>query len=129
MKMNFILKISFVLMIGLLAYSCGKDDDPVDPCDSITGTYNGDVKAIINNSCAYFGCHDGSNGNIPEESRDYTTFEGMASATSSGKFNTRVLVTKNMPNPDFTPDDKPQELTTAQLQIMQCWHDAGYPEG
>ena len=127
--MNYIIKISIVLMVGLLAYSCGDDDTVVDPCDAITATYNGDVKAIINNSCAYFGCHNGSNGNIPESARDYTTFAGMAASVADGSFNTRVLEVQNMPNPDITPDDKPQELTAAQLVIIQCWHDAEYPEG
>lgn len=129
MKMNYIIKISFALMIGFLAYSCGDDEEPIDPCDSVTATYNGDVKAIINNSCAYFGCHDGSNGNIPEEARDLTTYAGLVASTTNGKFKTRVIDVKNMPNPDITPDDKPQELTAAELQIMQCWHDAAYPEG
>lgn len=123
------LNISFVLMIGLLAYSCGDDESPVDSCDGVTATYEGDVKGIINSSCAYSGCHDGANGSIPEEARDLSTYAGMVGSTSSGKFKTRVIDVMNMPNPDFTPDDRPQELTAAQLEILQCWHDAGYPEG
>lgn len=128
MKMNYIVKLSFIMLIGLLAYSCG-DDEEMDPCDDITATYNGDVRPIIINSCAYFGCHDGSNGGIPEDSQDFTTFAGTISATTSGVFNTRVLVNMNMPNPAITPEDRPQELTAAELDIIQCWHDAGYPEG
>lgn len=116
-------------MVGVLAFACGdKDEDPVDPCDSINATYDGDVKAIINSSCAYSGCHDGMNTGLPEDARDYTTFAGLGVNTANGKFKTRVLDVKNMPNPDITPDDKPQELTTAQLEILQCWHDAGYPQ-
>ena len=129
MKMNNLIKISFALMIGFLAYSCGEDEEPVDACDSVTATYNGDVKAIINSSCAYVGCHDGSSGSIPEEARDLTTYAAMVASTSSGKFKTRVIDVQNMPNPNITPEDRPQELTAAQLQIMQCWHEAGYPEG
>ena len=61
--------------------SCGDDDeDMVDPCDSFTATYNGDVKAIIDGSCAYSGCHSGgtdANAGIPTGSNDFTTFAAL----------------------------------------------------
>ena len=106
------------------------DDDMVEACDSYTATYNGDVKAIINNSCAYSGCHSGADGSggILEASRDFTTLSGIQASLDSGIFDTRALDLKNMP-PSYAPEGSPTELTAEQLEILTCWKDAGYPEG
>ncbi len=138
MKKFRILSLIFVLAgMTIFATSCEKDDpddndDPmVEACDDINATYDGDVKAIINNSCAYSGCHSGEDGNtfIPEASRDYTTFAGIEGNLTSGSFNARALEAMNMPPAaEFIPEGRPLSLTENELEILNCWKDAGYPE-
>jgi len=138
MKKFRILSLTFVLAgMTLFATSCEKDnedpndDDMVEACDNIDATFDGDVQAIISNSCAYSGCHSGADSNtfIPEGSRDYTTYTGIKGSLDSGKFNTRALVTMNMPPAaEFIPEGSPLSLTESELEILNCWKDAGYPE-
>lgn len=101
--------------------SCSDDETPEmeDNCDSITATYDASVAGIVNATCAYAGCHDGNNPNVPS----YTTYSSMKATLDSGAFNSRTLVSKNMPPAGSMP-----ELTAAQIEILTCWHEAGYPE-
>jgi len=119
----------FLLLASIVfVASCGKDEN--DPCDDLNATYNGAVKAIIDNTCAYSGCHDGTGNNtyISASSNDYTSYAGMEASLNSGAFNMRALVTKDMPPAAFVPAGSPTELTAEQLEILNCWKDAGYPE-
>jgi len=126
--MNFygsFLKFLIVFLSVGLVVSCSDDgdDSKVDAiCDQHTATYDGDVKEIINSSCAYAGCHVDN-----FASGNFTTYDGMKTHLDDGKFEDRVLILKNMP-PDYAPEDKPSELTAEQLEILTCWKDAGYPE-
>lgn len=138
MKKLRILQLAMLLFTVLFFVACKDDDDDdmmdddmVEACDSYTATYNGDVKAIINNSCAYSGCHSGADGNdfIPEGSRDYTSFAGIQANLNAGSFSARALEAQNMPPADFVPEGSPTELTATELEILNCWKDAGYPEG
>ncbi len=127
-----ILQCSIVFFAFTFALSCGNDDEtvtPTDVCDNHTATYDGDVKAIIDATCAYAGCHDGTGANpvIPANAIDYTSYAGLQIATG-GAFNQRTLVDKDMPPADFVPPGFASELTDEQLEILTCWHDAGYPE-
>ncbi len=109
-----------------LQFSCGEDD----PCDDLSATYDGAVKSIIDNSCAYSGCHSGTDANpyINAASNDYTSFTGLSASLTAAKFTKRVLDDQNMPPADFVPDGKPKTLTASELEILQCWADAGFPE-
>ncbi len=122
MKKIRIIQILF-LAVGLFCYaSCGEDD----PCDSHVATYDGDVKAIVNSSCSFSGCHSGAAtgsayiGNA--DAIDFTSYAGMKAAVEDGRFNARVLAD----GADMPPD--PLTLTPAQIEILTCWKDAGFPE-
>jgi len=122
--------IFFALISVSFILACG-DDDTVDPCDSLSATYNGDVKAIIDGACAYSGCHSGgtdANANIPMGSNDFTTYAALQPGLDAGGFNARALQARNMPPADFVPAGFPTELTEEQLELLICWRDAGYPE-
>ena len=119
----------FSLLFACFIFSCGDDEEP---CDSFTATYNGDVKAIIDASCAYSGCHAGganANANIPLGSNDFTTYASLKPGLDVGGFNARALVAMDMPPAASVPAGSPTELTAEQLEILTCWHNAGYPEG
>ncbi len=117
-------KISKVLFffIFISIFACSKDS--VEPVDNSCGTsysYSTDVKMIIDQSCAYSGCHDGS-GAAPG---NYTSFDGMIDVLTLGTFENRVIVAKNMPPLDAPG---PTELTEDELKIIGAWLNAGFPE-
>jgi len=121
MKLNYIL----VCIISLLIAACA-NDQTADPnsgdCNLPSEvSFAVDIQPIINASCAYSGCH-GQNG----VSGDFTTYDGMLAALDADKIQARVLDAKDMP-PTYAPDDKPKELTNCELDFIQSWVDAGYP--
>jgi hypothetical protein len=117
-------KISKVLFffIFICIFACSKDSvEPVDNSCGTTYSYTMDVKMIIDQSCAYSGCHDG----VSSAPGNYTTFEGMTDVLTFGTFENRVIVAKNMP-PFDAPG--PKELTEAELKIIGEWLNAGFPK-
>ncbi|MFZ1791439.1 MAG: hypothetical protein WAT92_24140 [Saprospiraceae bacterium] len=107
----------------MLSYSCTKDkviDKPLN-CETNV-TYITDIKPIIDNSCAYSGCHVSSfsNGN-------YTSYNTMKNSLLSGSFEKWVLRDRQMPPAD-APVGKPKTLTEAEIELITCWKDNGYAE-
>jgi len=101
-----------VVVLGILMTSfvvaCRKNKNKITPvCDGTNATYNSTVKAIVNASCV--GCHS-----------SYSTYSGLSSITSNGQFNSHVLKDQDMP--------KGATLTADQLNKLQCWLEAGFPE-
>lgn len=121
-------KLSFFLLLPMFAmavFACKSEDD------SCEATYSTEVKAILDNSCAYSGCHSGSTASafVPQSSKDYTAYEGLIENLNSGKFAERVLESKNMPPAaNFIPEGRPTELTAAELEIISCWVKRKYPK-
>ncbi len=118
MKKIRIIQILF-LAVGLFCYaSCGDDE----PCDAHIATYDGDVKAIINNSCTTSNCHSGADGNpnLEADAIDFTNFAGMDRVLSDSAFIKQVLIEKTMP--------VGSPLEAEQIEILTCWKDAGFPE-
>lgn len=119
----------FALLFGAVVFTTSCKDDEVDPCDDLNATYDGAVKGIIDSSCAYTGCHSGGfSAQIPDDAIDFTNYAGLQASLNAAKFEKRVLDDKNMPPEAFVPPGSPTELTDAQLELLQCWADAGYPE-
>jgi len=99
--------------------SCGDSEpDPVT-CDDVDATYDGDIGTLLS-GCSNSNCHGGTNTDIPEESRNFTTFAGLNTVISSGSLVQRVITDQTMP-----PSGA---LSQSQLDLLQCWADAGYPE-
>ncbi len=96
-----------VLLVIIFFYSCKKKVTP--KCDGTTSTYNSNIKTILNNSCTSSNCHP-----------NYSSYTGIKSILNSGAFKTEVITNKSMP--------KGNSLSTDQLNKIQCWVDAGYPE-
>lgn len=95
-------------------------------CDTLQTSYETNVKDIIDRTCAYSGCHiDASIGN-------YLTYEGMLGRLQTGSIRNRVISLRDDPTvgmpPDYVPGDRPRELSQEELEIIQCWLDAGYPK-
>ncbi len=119
--------VSFTFLSIILFFTACKKDD----CEGLSPTYDTTVKTIIDNSCAYSGCHDGNTGIGPG---DYTTYAGLQTIINNGKFKTRVVddradATIGMP-PDASvyPVSMKDDLTESELNIIECWISDGYPE-
>jgi hypothetical protein len=126
-------KISIILcfLVFSLIISCTKDKtDPPDNSCSAGTDYDSEVKEIIDASCAYSGCHDGQTSGVPW---NFTSYGGMVSVLNNGSFSSRVFDFKDNPEIGMPLDRAvdlggPANLTPEQLDILQMWVDAGFPE-
>ena len=108
--------LTIALFVLLLANACGKDDEFVPTCDGSTPTYDTEIASIINNNCNDGGCHAFGSVN-----GDWTTYAGMTTVLNNGEFEKQVLTDMTMPQGSAA-------LTEAQLNLIRCWADTGYPE-
>ncbi|MCR9100045.1 MAG: hypothetical protein NXI25_08850 [bacterium] len=133
MKDILILFSSLLWITGaLLAYSGCTSDQLPEPmvaatCTDTIPAYDPQVRQIIEESCAYSGCHlDGTAPGV------YDSYQGVLPNIESGAFRTRVLELKDDPNqgmpPDYAPEGRPKDLTPEQLDLLECWLDSGHPE-
>ena len=91
------------LLTGVFLPSCVSDELPEptlpESCMVSIPTYEGSIKAIIDNSCAYSGCHlDGSAPGV------YTSYSGLESVVRSGSFKEKVVSLRDDPNLGMPPD-------------------------
>ena len=113
----------------LLIGACTTDQLPepqMADCGMLSPTYSAEVKQIIDESCAYSGCHlDASPGR-------FDSYSGLLPDLEDNTFRQRVLIEKADPTtgrpPNYAPSTRPQDLTEDQLMIIECWLDAGFPE-
>jgi len=114
-----------VLVLGLIVSlsACKKDSaDPIDTCATPEEvSFSTDIQPIMDTSCAYSGCHT-----VSFSSGDFTSYEELAEKAESGSLLARVVNNKDMP-PSYAPDDKPQELSSCDIELVLSWINAGYP--
>lgn len=117
--MNHFIK-GVIVVFLLTAASCTKEAyefSANDACNLSSLTYEGGVNQIINNNCAYSGCHAGT-----IETFDFTTYEGVK--TAIGSFKDRI--NRNIDDPLFMPQNK-FELTECDLAKLNAWLNSGSP--
>jgi hypothetical protein len=113
----------YFIFISLTILSCSRTEIPfgsTENCDPELN-YTDNIAEIINSSCAYSGCHLNSAPGI------YTSYEGLKGSIDNGEFFTRVLSIRDMP-PSYAPDDKPQELSAEEIELINCWAENDYPK-
>lgn len=91
-------------------------------------TYDESIKLIIDNSCAYSGCHDGQTG-----IGNYSNLQGMQDDIESGLFFDRVVTRREDPVLGMPPARAVDfggaaTLTDEEFELMLCWIENGYPE-
>lgn len=99
--------------IVTLVFSCNKTEPFVPVCDGSSPTYDADVASIIQQNCIQ--CHGSGSSN-----GDFSTYVGLSTVTSNGKFENEVLTNQTMPQSG--------SLTEAQLNKLKCWVENGFPE-
>lgn len=104
------------LLLSLLFFVyCTKDSvEEPDAC-STSPTYNDSARALIQNKCAFSGCHDGASG-----VGNYTTYMGIQRNLENGSFRREVLEARTMPQSGT--------LSTEEFELFRCWAENGYPE-
>lgn len=113
-----------VLLVFLGITACTKDNiSPTIPtnvdCSSLMASYANDIQPIMNSSCAISGCHVAG-----FSSGDFTNYSGLKAKVDDGTVKNRTIVQMNMPPANSTGPT----LTTAQLDLLNCWIEAGAPE-
>ncbi|MEL7221139.1 MAG: hypothetical protein AAGJ93_07455 [Bacteroidota bacterium] len=131
MKQGILYSILVVLSLVTIMHisSCANDQlpEPMEAeCAGETPTYTDDIKLIIDESCAYSGCHlDSSPGR-------FDSYSGLLSYLDDNTFRQRVIVQRADPSagmpPNYAPDGRLIDLTEAQIELVECWLDAGHPE-
>lgn len=127
-------RVLWLLFLPAVFYlqSCNTDKlpDPNEPsaCDSLTVTYDLDIKPIIDASCAYAGCHvaGASIGN-------FSSYEGILPLLNFGEVERRVVTLQANPAEGMPPDIYVASSTLADLndtdfELFRCWLENGYPE-
>lgn len=121
-----------VLSLCLLLQYCTADELPEpEGCASGIATYELNIKPIIEESCAYSGCHDGNNTDSPG---DFETYEGILPYLRDGTVRTRVIDLRSdpvqgmPPSIEAYPQTQKENLTQEELDLFQCWLNNGFPE-
>lgn len=121
-----------VLLCAVLLYSCTADKielengvvpvdtTSVDTTDTIaavdTCNFSTYVQPIINDNCAFSGCHGSGSAN-----GDFTNYGGIkAKVDDNGKFEKRVIIDSDMPPSSGLSSQ-------AEKDLIQCWLDNGAP--
>ncbi|MFK8006702.1 MAG: hypothetical protein AB8H03_10035 [Saprospiraceae bacterium] len=112
-----------LFMIQMSQTSC-TNDKLVDPdtisnefCDTISVPviYDNQIKPIIDNSCAFAGCH-GSGAGIG----DMTDYAKLSIFLNDNAFKKRVIDIMDMPEGDM--------LSASEFELVECWVLNDYPE-
>ena len=127
MRQYWLLAIFVPAVLSFAACTSDALPEPVEPtCTDEDRTYEADIRPIIEQTCAYAGCHLGSAPGV------YNDYDGLLSALESGLFRERVISQEANPNvgmpPNYSPDDRQQDLTAEQLSLISCWLEAGFPQ-
>lgn len=121
---------AFSVLTATIAFSACTEDELPEPsesdCPGPVPTYDQEIRPIIEATCAYSGCHLGGAPGL------YNNYAGMLPNLESGIFEERTIDLRADPSvgmpPDYAPADRPRDLTPEELQLIECWLAAGYPE-
>lgn len=120
-----------LLVTFILLCSCSSDVlPPQEGCGDDGVRYSTNVKEIIDQTCAYSGCHNG----VGSSPGDFRTYAGMRRYIEDGSFTERVIdqrsnPSKGMPpNMSVYPESQQDDLSDVQLEIITCWIQNNFPE-
>lgn len=103
-----------IAISSILILSCNKDKLPENALVCETDITYDDTRTLINNTCAYSGCHDGISN--PDNFKSYESIEKFF---DNGRFAERVFSNRDMP-PDYAILG-PTMLTQEELELLMCW--------
>lgn len=116
------MKLYILLIFYLLCASCAKEQSPylnTGNCDFSHLNYVGDIKPILDNNCAFSGCHSSNNG---INNFDFTTYDGVKKGV--GDIANRIQ--RNINDTLFMPQNK-RLLDSCSYTKLRAWIDIGAP--
>ena len=98
-----------------------EEGDPIAPetCDDTNYNYS-EVRSIFDNNCT--GCH--SDGGEGVAAGDFTTYQGISDVISS---NTSQFISVLKSTDENVRMPPAEILSMSDIQKLECWIDAGYP--
>ena len=121
-----------IITLLLLAIGCANDVvEPPAGCEVLMPTYTNGIKSIIDQTCAYSGCHDGAGGIGPG---DYTSYSGLIPDLQNASIIERVIsqadnpIRGMPPNNSIYPESQQDDLSEVQMEVFRCWLQNGFPE-
>ncbi len=118
-KMNRLNLICVCVIATAVIFSC-KKEDPVD-CTGITPTYTSDIAPIMNQQCAFSGCHGGNN---PSDGIDLSNYADTKAESTNGKV---IASIKHASGTKAMPQGS-QKLSDADIRLIECWVQNGAPQ-
>ena len=118
-----LLPICTFLMALMISFSvaCKDDDDDGVDCSGITPTYNSEVKAILDTSCAYAGCHDAATAQMGV---NLSTYASARVVSQEERF---LAVINHRSGFTAMPYLLPK-LPATTIETLTCWVENGSPE-
>lgn len=107
-------------VVLLIALACSKESITTYTCTNITPTYTSSIKAIIDGSCAYSGCHNASS---KADGIDLSTYASVKSASNSNNFLGSI---QHKSGYEAMPNGAAQ-LADSTIQKISCWVQSGAP--
>ena len=108
-----------LIMVSFTIIACDNVELPEPPpppiCDTLT--YNVHLQPIIDNSCAFSGCHD----EIQTAPGNFTNYATLLPYLEDGLFAQRIFIDRDMPL-------APGSLNSSQMDSIECWLNTGFLE-
>jgi hypothetical protein len=89
-------------------------------CTDTVSTYNGHIKAIMDQKCAYSGCHGGSS---PSAAIGLDTYDLTRAGAQDG-----FMCSVNWETGCSKMPKNANQLGACDREVLQRWIDRGYPE-
>ncbi len=108
----FMQKIKIIGLICFFFLSCKKETKHIPTCHDETPTYITEIAPILEGKCVE--CHGYTSPNGV-----YNSYSSYQPVLDNGKFEAAVLINQSMP--------QAAPLADAELDLLKCWIDNGYP--
>ncbi|GJM28352.1 MAG: hypothetical protein DHS20C17_09870 [Cyclobacteriaceae bacterium] len=90
--------------------------------ESLTVSYQNDVKPIIETVCTISGCHNGDNNGSYGQNRNWLVFTNV----QNNAFNIKTRINRDPSQPGHMP--KEGSLSQDEIALITCWVDGGAPD-
>ena len=104
-----------------VVFACKKEAITTYDCIGVTPTYEANVKAILNKSCAFAGCHDAK---TAAEKIDLSTYAMAKTHAAHDHFLGSI---QQLNGYEAMPQGS-SKLPDDQIKTISCWIQNGMPE-
>lgn len=120
MKKTLFASIALVAALSSCTYNSVEDLQPA-ACDTVEVSYSNFIEPLIQESCAYAGCHAGS---FPQAQLDLTTYASVRNIAENGKLTDRI--NRAVGDPFLMPTTG--KLPPCPIEKIEAWVAAGAPQ-